>query len=94
MTCACAAGLGLGGGFPEVAQQEVVEAAFALVAAKESEAQEEVFHGSTMRPGGVFGAAARAVRKAVHGCLTPDDFGVRQVGNRSFAQALEMMKTA
>jgi len=67
MTCACIGLLGVGGGFPEIAQEEMVEAAFALVAAKEPEAQEEVFDGPAVRPGCVDGATARAMRRSVHG---------------------------
>jgi hypothetical protein len=54
------------GGFPEVAQEEVVEAAFAMVAAKETEAQQEVLDVSAVRAGRVLGLTVGAIREAVH----------------------------
>jgi hypothetical protein len=51
-----------GGGFPDIAQEEVVEAAFAVVAAKEAEAEEEVLDVPAVGPGGVSGLAVRAFR--------------------------------
>jgi hypothetical protein len=55
-----------GGVFPEITEEEVVEAVFALVAAKEAEAQKKVLDVFTMRARGVGGLAARAFREAVH----------------------------